>query len=234
MARIVNEQEFNARRNQILEVARKLIYARGYEQMSIQEILLELKMSKGAFYHYFGSKPELLEALIERLLDESEVQITPIFNNPNLTSLEKLRRWFETAAAWKTAQKSLMLELVRVWYADDNAIMRQKLFSKSIRRMQPLIENIIREGILEGQFNTPYPKQTAEVIFYLFQGLGDKFSDRLMEYERQTDAERRACILSSIEDSFQANSDALERVLGAPQGSLLLMDTASINGWFVS
>ena len=53
MPRIVNEVDYAARRKEILDVTRKLVYTKGYEQMSIQDILDSLNISKGAFYHYF-------------------------------------------------------------------------------------------------------------------------------------------------------------------------------------
>ena len=61
MARSVNEKEYAVKRNEILDVAQRFVYTRGYEQMSIQDILDELHISKGAFYHYFDSKQALLE-----------------------------------------------------------------------------------------------------------------------------------------------------------------------------
>ncbi len=54
MARIV--KEYSVRRNEILDAARQLVYTKGYEQMTIQDILDYLQISKGAFYHYFDSK----------------------------------------------------------------------------------------------------------------------------------------------------------------------------------
>ena len=60
MARSVNEKEYAFKRNQILDVTQRLVYTKGYEQMAIQDILDELLISKGAFYHYFDSKPALL------------------------------------------------------------------------------------------------------------------------------------------------------------------------------
>ena len=68
MARIVNKEEYNRKRNEILNSAQKLVYTIGYDQMTIQDILNETKMSKGAFYHYFSSKSDLLEALITHML----------------------------------------------------------------------------------------------------------------------------------------------------------------------
>src|SRR6516164_9739279 len=127
MARIVKEEEYAEKRNAILDVAQRFIYARGYEQMTIQDILDNLQISKGAFYHYFDSKQALLEALIERMLDQGIQLILPIVQDPHLPALEKLQSYFATIARWRTAQKTFFLSLLRVWYLDDNAIVRQKL-----------------------------------------------------------------------------------------------------------
>lgn len=53
MPRVVKEEEYAVKCNEILDVAQHLVYTKGYQQMSIQDILDELKISKGAFYHYF-------------------------------------------------------------------------------------------------------------------------------------------------------------------------------------
>src|SRR5712691_1713827 len=115
MARIVKEHA--VRRNEILDVAQRLVYTKGYEQMTIQDILDDLQISKGAFYHYFDSKQALLEALIERLLDEGVQLLLPIVDDPHLPALEKLQRLFDRLVRWKTAQKTFLLALMRVLYA---------------------------------------------------------------------------------------------------------------------
>src|ERR1700719_1919309 len=55
------------RREAFLDVAQRLVETKGYEAMSIQDVLDALEVSKGAFYHYFHSKQALLEAVVERL-----------------------------------------------------------------------------------------------------------------------------------------------------------------------
>ncbi|MGH2479577.1 MAG: TetR/AcrR family transcriptional regulator, partial [Ktedonobacteraceae bacterium] len=70
MARTVNEAAYEARRNAILDAAQRAITTRGDEQMAIADLLSELRMSSGAFYHYFDSKPALLLALVERTRDQ--------------------------------------------------------------------------------------------------------------------------------------------------------------------
>src|ERR1044072_4052256 len=101
MARIVKEEEYTARRNEILDAALQLVYSKGYDKMTIQDILDELHMSKGAFYHYFDSKADVLQAMIERMVVE---QVEPLLlsavQDPHLTALEKLQRYFDTAVRW--------------------------------------------------------------------------------------------------------------------------------------
>src|SRR2546430_8516671 len=116
MARIVKEEAYAVKRNEILDVAQRLVYTKGYEQMTIQDILDGLQISKGAFYHYFDSKQALLEAIIERMQHEVEQILLPIVHDRELPALEKLHRFFATVSSWKTARKDFFLALLRVWY----------------------------------------------------------------------------------------------------------------------
>jgi AcrR family transcriptional regulator len=228
MARSVNEKEYALKRNQILDVTQRLIYTKGYEQMAIQDILSELQISKGAFYHYFDSKPGLLEALIERSGQEALQLLTPIVEDQHLPALEKLQRFFDTANRWKTARKTLMLELLHVWYADHNAIVRQKMLAMWSRHTLPLLSHIFRQGMREGVMNIPFPDQIGVVLLSLVQGVGDAFAELLLTREPQGDELQRA------ERLIAAYNDALERLLGAPAGSLHLMDDESLKEWFVA
>jgi TetR/AcrR family transcriptional repressor of nem operon len=231
MPRVVKEVDYAARRNEILDVARQLVYTKGYEQMSIQDILDALKISKGAFYHYFDSKFDLLEALIDRMGDEAEATIFPLLDDPSLPALEKLCRYFSSAVQWKAAQKDYMLALLRIWYSDHNSIMRQKVFTKMLRRVAPSFTRVIRQGIQEGTLSTDFPEQATEISLYLILGLGDKFGEMILKHESgisNLSAEERFRIL---DQAVFAYTNALERVLGAGVGSIQLMDSESIRVW---
>ena len=231
MARIVKEEKYAARRNEILDVASKLVYTKGYEQMSIQDILNELKISKGAFYHYFESKQALLEALIERLIDEAQRILTPIVEEPGLPALEKLRRYFMVAARWKAAQKEYLLSLLSVWYDDNNAIVRQKVFAATAKVIGPMLSDVVRQGVREGTLTTRFPDQAGQIIFTLFQGLGDTFLvDFIFTHERGH--ELQEVDLTRVRNLFAAYNEAVERLLGAPAGSLPLVDPAMLKEWF--
>jgi len=228
MARIINETEYAVRRNAILDAARRLVATKGYEQMAIQDILDDLRISKGAFYHYFDSKSALLEAVIERLGEEAEPLFLTIVDDPQLSALAKLERIFITVGRWKAAQKPFMLELLRVWYTDENAIVRQKVRAIGIQRVAPLYATIIRQGIAEGVFTTSYPEQMGRIVLFLLQDLADAFAGLLLAVEPHPDDLRRS------ERIVAAYTDALERVLGCPPGSLVLMDDGMLREWVCS
>lgn len=228
MPRIAKEEERAARRNEILDATQRLVYSKGYEQMSIRDILDNLQISKGAFYHYFGSKQALLEALIERMLQEAEGFLVPIVEDPDLSALEKFERYFGTVARWKTAQKDFLLALLRVWYTDDNAIVRQKVVDMGLKQITPLLTTIIRQGIQEGVLATSFPDQVCEVIFSMMVALGDTVAGILLSDESGPDK------LPHMTKIVRAYTDALERVLGAPTDSLHLFDTELLKEWLVS
>lgn len=214
MARIVKEEEYSAKRNAILDVAQQLVETRGYEQMAIQDILDALQISKGAFYHYFDSKPALLLALVERRGNVLEQLLLPIVHDPRLSALDKLQRYFTTHNQFKLEHRQFVFEFMRVWYADENAIVRHKISLESRKRLVPWLTQIIGQGVEEGVFTTPYPEQAARMIISLLEDLGDAMTGLLLVEERAISE------APQIMRMTEATADALERVLGAKPGCL--------------
>jgi len=228
MARVVKENEYTVKRNEILSVAQRLVYTTGFEQMSVQDILDELKISKGAFYHYFDSKLALLDGLVERMMDDAVQVLQPIVDAANLAAVEKLQRYFATGSRWKVARKSFMLDLLRVWYTDSNTLVRQKQEAAAVKRIAPMLAKIVRQGIAEGVFTTTYPDQIGSMIWGLAEGITDNVAELLLSNDPPVDA------LQRLEAIIGAYSEAMERILGAPAGSLPLADIAMMKEWLVA
>jgi AcrR family transcriptional regulator len=226
MARMVNKEEHEMRRAEILEAAQRLVYTWGYEHTSIQDILAELHISKGAFYHYFDSKQALLEALIERLAKQVIQFLLPIVQDEHLPAPEKLQRVFDAASRWKTDRKEVLISLVNVWYADENAILRQKAKAALLPLIAPLITTIVCQGVKEGVFQTSYPDHVSWIIFSVLQDFGDTLVSLIMQQQTSPEAFQR------LEELSASHQDAVERVLGAEPGSLPLFDTAILREWF--
>lgn len=226
MARVVKQEEYNAKRNEILDVVLGLIYSKGYAQMTIQDILDGLQISRGALYHYFDSKQAVLEALVERMGNEAEQTYLPVVQDSNLSALQKLSRYFEVSVRFKNSKRDLIVNILRSWYTDENALIRQKMTWDSVKWMAQLVEPIIRQGIEEKVFTTRFPEQAAEILAGLPSSLMDSMVELLLSpVPDQVDFEKFGIILD-------AYVDAVERILGAPSGSLSIFEKDSFKHWF--
>jgi AcrR family transcriptional regulator len=228
MARTVNKEEYIAKRNQILDAAQRLVYTKGYERMTLQDILADLPISSGAFYHYFDSKPAVLEAFIERIRQETEKPLLPIIHDPHLSAIQKIQGFFDTLDRLRIAHKADVVTLGRVWYTDDNAIVRQKVDEAVRQQRAPLLNEIVRQGIREGAFTIAYPDQAGDVILSLLQGMGNAHAKLLLSLDREPDEQRS---VEAIVATHAAYMDAIERVLGAPPHSFYRADAEAVNIW---
>lgn len=167
MARPVKPEAVAAKRKEILDAAQRLVMTKGYEQMSIQDVLNEVQMSSGAFHHYFDSRGALLEAFVERVKHEAEKPLLPIIHDPNLSAVEKLQGIFDTLDRLRTVHKTDLIRLAHVWYTDANALVRLKVDEAVFHQRAPLLAEIVRQGVREGTFTAAYPDQAGEVLMSL-------------------------------------------------------------------
>ena len=228
MARTVKPEAVAAKRREILDAAQRLVFTKGYEQMSIQDILDDVGISSGAFHHYFDSRKALLEAFVERIKQETEKPLLPIIRDPSLSAIEKLQGFFDTLDRLRIAHKADVVKLMRVWYTDDNAIVRMKVDEAVLQQRAPLLTEIVRQGIGEGSFTIAYPENAGEVLMSLLQGMGNAHARLLLSFEQERDD------LSCVEDivaTHAAYMDAIECVLGAPPHSFSRTDAEAVNVW---
>jgi len=214
------------RREAFVDAAMRLVQLRGYEQTSIQDVLDELDASRGAFYHYFDSKQELLEAMVDRIADQALASLGPIVEDGRLPANLKLERFFSGIGQWKTDRKALMLELIKVWLSDDNAIVREKVRRVMVERIAPILADIIRQGIAEEVFVAESPEETAWVLMTLLQGFQDTATGLYVGRQNGTVS------YDDVQRRLQGFTHAFERVLGAPPGSVKPIDENIMREWF--
>ena len=226
MPRTVNPTLYTVRRDAFLDVAQRLIQAKGYDAMGIQDVLNELEASKGAFYHYFDSKQALLEAVIERFADAALLALAPVLRDPNLPALRKLERVFAGIASFKAERKELVLAIIEVWNSDGNAIVREKLRRMTRSLMVPLLSVVVQQGIDEGVITVDSPDDTARVLVSLLEGFQQEATDLFIARQAGT------VTFEAVKQAMAANTDAFERILGIPHGSLTLTDEPTLHFWF--
>jgi AcrR family transcriptional regulator len=226
MARTRNASVHAVRRDAFVDAAQRLIQAKGYEQMSIQDVLDEVDASRGAFYHYFGSKADLLEAVVERLTEAATAALLPIVEDPALSATSKLDSFFTGLARWKGERTDLLRGLMDTWLADDNAIVREKLRRGTVVRLTPILGRIVAQGRDEGWPATGEPEHVARVLVSIIQGANEAATE--LYFARRDDAIPYA----EVEPRLAAYWRAMERTLGLPTRSFSEIDRATLREWY--
>ncbi|MGH3556237.1 MAG: TetR/AcrR family transcriptional regulator [Mycobacterium sp.] len=215
MARQVKPDEHAARRREIFDAALQLIHDKGYERMTIEDLLSRLQISKGALYHYFDSKRALLDGIVAAMSESASGPLRAVVADSSLGAIDKLNAYFAAAGAWKAENPTAVAASIRLW-RDENALIRQKVSQESMRTAVPLLEAIIHQGRDEGVFDTDFPHEAAMFVAGMDAILADAFQDAIEADGRSgTDVSgpRSRRVVAAY---FQA----LERILGAPTGSL--------------
>jgi TetR/AcrR family transcriptional regulator, transcriptional repressor for nem operon len=231
MARKIIEENYINRRKEILDAAQGLILTKGYNQMSIQDILDQLGISKGAFYHYFDSKHAVLHAMVERMMDQAKGTLIPILDNQDVTAVKKLEQYFSAVSNWKLSQKRYLMSLLQVWYNDDNLPVREKQTTIGREVLTPLLSKIIKQGIEEGIIHTSYPEIVSQVVIGLIIDLGNAFGKSLLSLGSNPDKSFRERCFQEMKNTNEVFTDAIERVLGISPGTLVLLNDEDLKRW---
>jgi AcrR family transcriptional regulator len=226
MARTLNHAAHALRRDEILDVAERLIRTRGYDAMSIQSVQDELGCSRGALYHYFGSKEAILGAVIDRMTAVGMAVLAPIGDDPTLDAVGKLQALFRVAGNWKTQRSDFLIPLIRGWYQPGNDLVRVRTEAAAYEQFRPLIAGVLRQGVAEGAISVSSADHAAVILTALFAG--------------STDAIRRLLIdrldgrvpYEEVERFIHAYNEAIERILGLPRGTFTLIDDDTMRTWF--
>jgi AcrR family transcriptional regulator len=226
MARTLNLEVHMVRRDAFTEAAQRLMQTRGWERISIQDILDETGASRGAFYHYFDSKQALLEAVIDRMVEAGLASIAPVVEDPGLPAPTKFVRVFSGIGRWKTDRRDLILAFLDVWLSDHHAVVREKFRHKLVGRFVPVLTEIVKQGIAEGSFRVDSPDSTARVLMMLIQGLQEEATDLFVA--------RQANEVSyeEVVARFASFAGAFERILGVKAGSISMIDEPILRAWY--
>jgi len=226
MARTRNPEVHAVRREAFVDVAQRLVTTNGYERVSIQDVLDGAETSRGAFYHYFDGKAALLDAVIERMVEQAWAMLDEIVADPDATAVQKVSGVFAGLAAFKAERRELVLQIIEVWLSDDNAIVREKFRRATIGRMSPMLTTIIRQGVEEGSFDAQDPDALAAVLAALMMGANEAATVLFAARQAGTVG------LADVERRLGAFGDAFARLLGMPGNSLALADPAVIRQWY--
>ena len=195
--------------NLILDVAFRLFMEKGYEHTSIQDIINDLGgLSKGAIYHHFKSKEDILIAVTDRMTAGSNQMLAVIRDRSDLSGKEKLKTIF-----WESISRPVQDDIFTV--APDfhnNPKLLFSLLHDTIDNAAPNdILPIIRQGISDGSIKTDYPEQLAELILLA----ANVWMNPMIFDSSEEESYRKFMVFRQMLESFGldiVNSEMLERL----------------------
>ena len=160
----LRKDKSQAMREKILNTATQLFIQKGSEKTSMQDIAQTAGISKGAIYHHFKSKDEIVLAVMrsrQELMEEEMKQWLKA--TENLTGREQLQTILKSNLESQTARA--MDGIVEEYEQDAGFILT--MMRDNLRIGSPLVSDIIKKGMADGSIQTQYPDQAAEVFLLL-------------------------------------------------------------------
>ena len=208
--RVVKKAE--ERRNEILDAADELFGQKGFDGTSTNDILEKVGIARGTLYYHFKSKEDIMDALIERYNDHLLGSAQEIAADKSIPVNERIIRVVMAMNISGGSGKEIMEHI----HKPQNALMHQKIQKVIINGVTPILTGIIREGIEQGLFSTPYPHECMEMIVAYTNTVFDDDTVKMTNEER-----------ASRIQAFVFNA---ERLLGAESGSLMYVMKMIVSG----
>jgi AcrR family transcriptional regulator len=206
------------RRAELIDCAQRLFLTRGYERTTVNDVIAAAGLSKGAFYHHFRSKEDMLEAIADRFAHESLGFTRALQADPALNALQRLNRLLSLGRDWKREHMAELRAMFTTLLYPENAVLYHRIVGAVSAVLSPALAGIIAQGVADGVFDVGDPGLAAEILLGLSNGRRAVVIEALATAE--TDVETG---LAMIVDRVSAEEAITKRILGLRAGGVDLM-----------
>jgi len=206
-------KEYNERRNEILDTAEGLFRMKGYDKCTVNDILKEVGIAKGTFYHYFNSKEEILDAIVSRYKEIVVSTANGILKIDYISPEEKLMRTFMAMSITNQIDGDMLNEMHKA----ENALLHQKTLNQIVTAMAPLLAKIIEEGIEKKVWSCRFPLQYMQIILAASLALTD---EGIFELDDDSQMKAIAALISILEKMLDVPEDSFMKLFMQNQGQM--------------
>jgi len=223
MPRVVKHPD--VRRAELLDRAAGLFLRYSYDNVSLNDLIADAGVSKGAFYHWFPSKDALVAALAERSAREEFAFVEGAIAACDGDALARLNAVLQAGfdvnmKMGGPEQLAAMVSLLR----PDNAHLYGRILAVEQALFLPVLTRLISEGVAEGVFDTFDPEGVADMIY----GLAARTNSNVVEVFQAADEAARERAIDCLTTRFRLHGLAIDRILGLPDGSITTLTRAQV------
>lgn len=144
----------------ILDAAQRLFLEKGYDDTTIQDIVDNLGgLSKGAVYHHFKSKEEIMDAVGDRMFFANN-PFEAVRKRSDLNGLQKLR---EVIRLYEADESRVNMTVQAIPITKNPRLMAEMIESNR-RILTPYYMELLEEGNRDGSICTEYSREIAELL----------------------------------------------------------------------
>jgi AcrR family transcriptional regulator len=167
-------EELETRRREIIDAARRCFLRSGFHQTTTDEICREAAITPGGLYHYFGSKEEIISAVIQQSARNTVEELRALIEGSSdaQSAFRDVASFFYQAMQDPGLDNATMLE-IEIWA---EALKNKRLLEMSragwaLRRQW--LETLVRRGLAEGVYRSENadPKGLASLFLAIYIGL---------------------------------------------------------------
>jgi TetR/AcrR family transcriptional regulator, cholesterol catabolism regulator len=223
MPRVIKHPDI--RRAELLDRAAGLFLRHGYDNVSLNDLIADAGVSKGAFYHWFSSKDALIAALAERSAQETFAFLEDAVAACDGDALGRLNAALRAGfdVNMKTGGPE-QLAAMAAMFRPDNAHLYGRILAVEEALFRPLLTRLISDGVAEGVFDTFDPEGVADMIY----GLAARTNSNVVEVLQAADEPARESAIDRLTTRFRLHGLAIDRILGLPDGSVTTLARAQV------
>ena len=192
------------RKQDLLNIAYRMFIEKGYENTSVDDIIIEAGIAKGTYYYYFESKEATLEAVIEMMIEKAENIAKAALMNP-VPIPQKLA---SVVYAFQPNKDEIVI--TDVLERKENIVMHDKIGKKIVEVAVPILSDIVREGIAQGILACTNVEERVKMLLIMSQNMFDygAYSNK----------------------DIEVYVDMLEKSLGAKEGTMSFISEFLLEG----
>lgn len=160
------------RRAEIMEAALRLFIEKGYLKTTTQDIIDEVKISRGLLYYHFKDKEDILYCLVERYSEPMLQQLFDITYGEK-PAIEKIQSFVEATLISPDSITADTIALQKTVDLEQNRYVMDRFAHKVSDKITAYFTHIIEQGIAEGVFQVSHPLEKASFLMsgYVFASI---------------------------------------------------------------
>lgn len=194
-------------KQELMEIALELFEEKGYDNTTIEDIHTKLGVSKGAFYHYFDSKEDMLEKIAVDFSEGLLTDIREITDNDKISARKKLEKIIVLVLQNKLTRRKRRDQIKIALQDRKNFKLKENIYFKLKERVLTPLEAVLEQGIEEGEMDIPNTGEMAGLILLNIRGLNYSLRELVLDADKSGELWRE-----NVEEQIDEKIDFYEEM----------------------